>query len=272
MRWRLHRQAVQALPQPRPQPRPAHPPAGDAGRVAAAGADDGEVDVLGCAAVQRHLDVPLHGSHLQQQRRWLGRGQERNAINQQLRRLQHGLPLLPRAPSRLPARPPTHPLRLVLVVKALQAQLAVEAAAHGEHCILGGCLPRAAQQAHGVVAAQGDGGALGCRIGLPRHKVEQRDIRLSLAAAGEGGGEAGRGRIRVVSLLGQGRGAWGRCELLLCASGQGQALGQQQPAPETHSEWTAPSTHLFSGFRPLARGMSRRKCLATRSVRPLLIK
>ena len=66
---RRHR-AVQAL---RAAPCPANPPAGDACRVAAAGADDGQVDVLWCAAVQRHLYVPLHGSHLQQQGR-LGKG------------------------------------------------------------------------------------------------------------------------------------------------------------------------------------------------------
>ena len=45
----------------------------------------------------------------------------------------------------------------------------------------------------------------------------------------------------------------------------GAAVTQQDPQP-------APGAHLISGFRPLARGMSRRKCLATRSVRPLLMK
>jgi hypothetical protein len=49
-----------------------------------------------------------------------------------------------------------------------------------------------------VVTAKGDGGALRCCIGLPRHKVEQRHIRLALAAAGEEkGGRGGGGRLRV---------------------------------------------------------------------------
>jgi hypothetical protein len=48
--------------------------------VAAAGADDGQVNVLWCAAVQRHLNVPLHGSHLQQQGR-VGRGKGRIVIS-----------------------------------------------------------------------------------------------------------------------------------------------------------------------------------------------
>ena len=51
----------------------------------------------------------------------------------------------------------------------------------------GGCgglllVAGATQQRDGVVGAQGDGGALGCRVGLPAHKVEQRDVRLALAA------------------------------------------------------------------------------------------